>query len=259
MQTKTCSILVVAVVLGLLIAARPSEAAEAELAVAVNSHYVWRGQVINDEPVLQPSLTVKSPCGLVFNTWANMDLTDSGLERDFSEADLTLAYGRDLGENVSLEAGIVQYVLKTEANTREAYVTASFNCILSPTLSIFYDFDEVDDVYARAEVSHSLDLVEKLTLDLGAAIGFGGKDYNDFYFSALPEEGEVGEAILADSAAFNDATVSAGLTYAFSDTLSLAGSVAYMALLDSDIEKGAEENFGEKDVVYGGITLTRSF
>ncbi|MBU1692957.1 MAG: MipA/OmpV family protein [Verrucomicrobia bacterium] len=247
-------------------------AAEAGLDLVVNSHYVWRGQVLNDEPVFQPSVTV-SKGGFSFNWWGNLNLTDkiTGDAFEFSEHDVGISYARPCpltGAEVTL--GLVNYDFPNTAvdpnavgaealteNTHEVYLSYSLTEVpLAPTLLVSYDFNEVEDFYANLAVSHSFDLAEKLTLDLGASLGFGGKDYNDFYFSFEPEEGE---AIVNDSAALNDANVSVGLTYAFSETLSLGGALQYAALLDSDIEKGAEAIYGEKDVVYGGVTLSQSF
>ncbi|HOW98952.1 MAG TPA: TorF family putative porin [Kiritimatiellia bacterium] len=235
--------------------------AEASLDLSLNSHYIWRGQVLNDEPVFQPSLTVSGPCGLSFNTWANMDVTDNlDNQGEFNEVDLTVSYSHNLCEKVSLEVGIVDYVLKTAENTGELYLVAGADVLLSPTVRLYYDFDEVQDFYAQLAVGHSMAfLEEKLSLDLGASLGFGGSDYNEYYFTFTPAEGEEGEAIVNDSAALNDLNLSAGLTYAFSETLSLAGNVQYVALLDSDIEDAAEAVYGEKDAVYGGVTLSRSF
>ena len=102
-------------------------------------------------------------------------------------------------------------------------------------------------------------LEEKLSLDLGASLGFGGADYNEYYFTFTPAEGDEGEAIVNDSAAINDLNLSVGLTYAFSETCSLAGTLQYVTLLDSDIQDAAEAVYGEKDAVYGGVTLSRSF
>lgn len=244
-----------------LAAAMGSWAAEAGLDLGAYSHYVWRGQVLNDEPVFQPSLTVSGPCGLSFNTWANMDMTDNlDNEGEFNEVDLTVSYSRDMGERLGLELGLVDYVLKTAENTAELYLVAEADILLAPSIKLFYDIDEVQDFYAQVAIGHSLDLVaDKLTLDVGVSLGFGGADYNEYYFSFSPAEGEEGDAIVNDSAAMNDLNLSAGLTYACSDTLSLAGNVQYVTLLDSDIEDGAEAVYGEKDAVYGSVTLSRSF
>jgi len=230
-------------------------AADASLDLSVYSHYVWRGQVLADGGVFQPSLTVSDPCGLSFNTWANYDFDTS----EFNEADLTVSFAKDLCDTMSAEVGIVQYVLRTGDNTAEAFFSLAADVILSPKLTLYWDVDQVEDVYAQAAVSHDIELTEKLTLGLGASVGFGGQDYNAFYFGFEPEEGEDGTAIPNDSAAVNDANVSAGLTYAFSESLSLGANAQYTALLDSDIKKGAKQNFSEKDVVFGSVTLSRSF
>ena len=271
MKSKMVRIMSAAVAL-LVVGAAGAWAAEASLDLVVNSHYVWRGQVLNDEPVFQPSVTI-SKGGFSFNWWGNLNLTDNitGDAHEFSEHDVGISYARPCpltGAEVTL--GLVNYDFPNVAadqtatgvdalskNTHEVYLSYSLAEVpLAPTLLVSYDFNEVKDVYVNLAVSHSIDLVEKLSLDLDASVGFGGKDYNDFYFSFEPEEGA---AIVNDSAAFNDGNVSVGLTYAFSETLSLGGKVQYTALLDSDIRKGAEALYGEKDVVYGGVTLSHSF
>lgn len=256
----------------LAVSALSGWAAEAGVDLVVNSHYVWRGQLLNDEPVFQPSVTV-SKGGFSFNWWGSLNLTDkiTGDALEFSEHDIGVSYTRPCpltGADVTL--GLVSYdfpnvtadpaATGTEAltqNTHEAYLSYSLaKILLAPTLLVSYDFNEVEDFYANLAVSHSLEVGENLSLDLGASLGFGGKDYNAFYFGYAPEEGE---AIENDSAALNDANVSAGVTYAFSEALSLGGKVQYTALIDSDIKKGAEAIYGEKDVVYGGVTLSYAF
>jgi len=269
----------VLVAMGLLaLAALNGMAAEASLDLPVFSHYVWRGQVLNDEAVFQPSLTVSGPWGLSFNTWANMDLTDNfDNSGEFTEVDLTVAYALPLEGPVGVEVGVVEFLFPKEGDfsaplipeghpplgitlpeghptelsgedldTGEVFAKVSVETLLSPTLSVNYDFDEVEGFYVNAGISHSIDLVEKTTLDLGASLGFGDEDYNASYFGS-------------DEAALNDGNVSATVSYAFSETLSLAGQLQYTAMLDSDIEEGAEATYGEKDVVYGGVTLSASF
>ena len=271
MHAKWIRVMSAAVAL-LVVGAAGAWAADAGVDLVVNSHYVWRGQVLNDEPVFQPSVTV-SKGGFSFNWWGNLNLTDkiTGDEFEFSEHDIGISYARPCpltGAEVTL--GLVSYdfpnaaadpaAIGSEAltkNTHEVYLSYSLaEVLLAPTLLVSYDFNLVDDFYVNLAVSHSFDLVEKLSLDLEASMGFGGKDYNAFYFGFEPEEGE---AIVNDSAALNDGNLAVGLTYAFSETLSLGGKVQYTALLDSDIKKGAEANDDETDVVYGGVTLSSSF
>ena len=46
-----------------------------DAALDYNSKYVWRGILVTDDPVLQPSITFAFK-GFSLNIWANMDLTD---------------------------------------------------------------------------------------------------------------------------------------------------------------------------------------
>jgi uncharacterized protein (TIGR02001 family) len=87
----------------------------AEIGMDYASKYVWRGQPVNDEPVLQPSVTL-SAGGFSLNVWGSVDLTNfgdesgaySGRESVFQEVDYTLSYGMDL-DSVSVEAGYIYY------------------------------------------------------------------------------------------------------------------------------------------------------
>ena len=86
-----------------LMAEEPKVEVDAEALVV--SKYVWRGLEVNEDPVLQPALTVTYG-GFSFNIWGNMDLTDFGEDEcvytsdcesragQFTEIDLTLDYSR---------------------------------------------------------------------------------------------------------------------------------------------------------------------
>jgi hypothetical protein len=55
-----------------VLAGMAAGAAEAELSVDALSRYVWRGQVLNDDASLQPSLTVDAGHGFSLNVWGSM-------------------------------------------------------------------------------------------------------------------------------------------------------------------------------------------
>jgi hypothetical protein len=63
------------------------------LDVPVLSAYVWRGQVLVDDPVVQPTFTVAKG-GFSINWWGNFNLDDNatGDDFEFSEHDITLSY-----------------------------------------------------------------------------------------------------------------------------------------------------------------------
>lgn len=252
----------------LALSAGHAAAAEAELGVTANSAYVWRGQVLNDEAVLQPSLTVSTDYGLSFNVWGNVDLTDNlGDDRknEFNELDPTITYTLPI-EAASIDIGYVEYLFPhqtlevegaaegettTESypGTREVFVSAGLDVLLSPTLAVYYDFDEAEGVYGVASISHSMDLVDKLSAEIALSVGYANEDYNAYYFGV--EEND-----------FNDGNAKLTLTYAVLENLSLSGYVLYTKLLSSDIEEAADANeayFNDGDVVSGGATVAYTF
>ncbi len=207
----------------------------ASLDFAYNSKYIWRGTVPNDESVLQPSLTLSLPKGLSFNWWGNMDLTNFADERgNFTEIDYTLSYGWSSGA-LKMNAGLISYTFPELADTAEAFISASSSGILSPTLSLYYDFDEAEGFYASLSASHSLALAndseKPLNLGLSAKVGFGSSDYNKFYFGA-------------DDSALVDLTLSASMPISVGETLTITPSINYSMLLDNDIEKAYEAASG---------------
>lgn len=252
---------VLVALVGMLIPAGAAWAAEVDLIAAVNSAYVWRGQVLNDEAVLQPELAVSSDIGLAFDVWANADLTDRhDTRKKISEVDLMATYTLPLEGPVGVDIGAVEYSFpNTSANsTHEAFGKVSLDVLLQPALSCYYDFGEVEDFYAMAGISHSFELpADGLTLDLGGSVGFGGQDYNKYYFRVVPED--EGEPIGADGAAFNDATGTAALNYAINDALSVNLNAGYTYLLDSAVRDGAKELYGDDSKTFWGGKLTYTF
>lgn len=195
------------------------------------SNYTWRGQLLNEEPVMQPSLSA-SIWNFSFNAWANYDFTTGGGAAnawDFSEVDLTVAYGRDFGP-VSFELGNVEYTFPGAAGpgTRELYVSAGIDILVSPTLMLAYDYGAIDGLYGNIGVSYGLPL-DVIGIDLGANLGFAEGGYNKGYF---------GE----DKFALNDLNVALGLAYDVVGPFSISAGANFSMLLDSDIADSAGDN-----------------
>ena len=74
--------------------------AEVSLEAALVSADVWRGQVRNNDFVIQPQLTL-AQYGVSLNIWGNYDLGENylGVDNDFSEIDVALAYSLPLNIN----------------------------------------------------------------------------------------------------------------------------------------------------------------
>ncbi len=250
----------------MMISCFAARGAEASLDVEYFSSYVWRGQVLNSESVLQPAFSASADFGLSLSAWGNMDLTDKADCRgEFTEVDLTVAYQLPLSGTLGVSVGVIEYLFPKEgdyeagtpdghpdvpdrkdSDTRELFVELGLDVILAPTLTLYYDVDEVNGFYGSFELGQGIALTEQLELGLGASIGMGDRDYNNYYFGKK-------------SIALNDLNLSAGLGYAFTDNLSLAGAIHYTTLLDGSIRAGGDETYDEKDRVYGSVSAAYSF
>ena len=244
------------------------QAAEATLDVPLNSAYVWRGQVLNNEAVVQPSLDVAAENGLTFNTWASFNLTDSlgeDLKNEWSEVDLLVKYDLPI-EVVDLTVGVAEYLFPNQTSvtenedgttdssalpsTREAFVTVGKeDLLLSPSATLNYDFKEVNAFYGLVSISQGYDATDKLSLDATLSVGAGDTEYNKYYFGV-------------DEAKLNDGNIKLGASYAFTEALSLNAYAMYTYLLDSEIRDAAKENdayFNKGDILSGSVSLGYTF
>jgi hypothetical protein len=236
-------------------------AVAASLDLPVLSAYVWRGQVLNDEAVLQPSLTV-SKWGLSLNAWANYNLTDNLTgDPEFTEVDLTASYGFSLGP-VSLSAGVVEYLFPHQNLTmadgtrvaypgsREVFATASLGGVwVVPSVSLYYDFDEADGFYASFALASGWDCTDWLSLSASASLGVADAAYNEYYF-------------LSDDAALNDLTVGLTATCKPTDFLAITPGLQYAVLLEGDIRDSVTDSplyFGDTDRFVASLKASVSF
>ena len=244
--------------------AAEESAVSATLDLTALNSYVWRGQVLNDEAVLQPSLTVAKN-GFAINWWGNYNLTDNvtGDEFEFSEHDIGLSYSAlcpFTGANMTL--GIVNYDFPNQftaaaadnislvADTAEAYFSAAFTeVLLAPTLSVYYDLKEADGFYGSLAISHAIALADAISLNLGASIGGSDSDWGSYYF------GDV-------DANFTDYSLSATLPVAVGDSWTITPGIQYTSLVN-DAEDAVNDNpnlyFGETDQFIGSVKASYAF
>ena len=227
----------------------------------VVSKYIWRGLEVNEELVLQPSLTVAYG-GFSFNVWGNMDLTDFGKDEcvytsdcenragQFTEIDLTIDYSYSF-DKFTIGAGIIAYEFpnwEDSEDTHELYLALAYDCLLQPALTIYYDFDEVEGFYANFSVGHSFSISDKLALDLSSNIGYGDSDYNLAYFGI-------------DDSALVDFNCSIAMPFQVTEKISVTPVISFTSLLDSDLRDSVESNecCDNETNLYGGIAVSFSF
>jgi uncharacterized protein (TIGR02001 family) len=214
--------------------------ADATAGVDINSAYVWRGITFNDGVVIQPSIDVAKG-GFGLNVWGNLDLDDynNTLEDgEFSEIDLTLSYGHSL-ESVDVSIGYIEYLFPAGGEgTREIFAGAAISPTdnLSAGIDIYYDIDEVDDIYASLSLGYGITLSEQLGMEIGASAGYAGED-----------------ASAGEDSGLHDYNLYVSASYAASDALSIGATLGYVDSFDDDV-------LPDQDVdLYGGINLMYAF
>lgn len=228
-----------------------------ELSIDLVSMYHWRGLEVVDDPVMQPSFTIGKGFESVFadgdslyvagNWWANFDLTDTGQDNDFSEHDWTFSIDYTI-DRLALGTGIIYYYfprLAGDDDTTEIYFYIGYDVILAPTFTAYYDVDSVEGWYLTFDVSHSfaLDFIsEKLSLDLGASVGYMDSDQAMAYYGT-PSEG------------FTNITGTAGLSYVVNDNFSLGWYVTGNAIPEDDLSDAV----GYDSSWYTGVNATFSY
>ena len=213
------------------------------------SKYVWRGLVLTDGPVWQPSVTAEWQ-GLSLNVWGNLDFDDvNHLSGEFNEVDWTLGYEHQIVGPLSGSLGLIVYEFPNTAfkTTTEITTGLALDVPLAPSLTAYFDVDQTDGVYLLAEVAHSIELpkfAENVTaaVDLGAGLGWGSAKNNASYFGVK-------------SAAVTDYYLSVGLPIAIGDHLTITPSVKYTSIVNGNLREGV---LSDDNVVYG-ISLTWSF
>lgn len=232
-----------------------------DLGVDFYSKYVWRGMLLTDDPVMQPAVTI-GLAGFSLNVWGSIDMTDvneqtpgdpfgrtDGPTWNLQELDYTLSYGFSVVEGVDLELGWIYYTFPGTAFTETEEVYGSISVAvpyLNPSLTVYYDYDEADAIYATGAIGHTFALTEQLGVSVGAGLAYGDSNYHEFYIGP-------------SSSRFSDWNVSASLDYAPTENFSMSFSLAYSDFIDGDIQDAAAAGYGEDGNFYGGLSFAYSF
>ncbi len=229
--------------------------AEGDVTVGVGadlfSKYVWRGQNVVDDWVLQPSASVGYK-GFTGSIWGNVDVTGDFVDDwEFSEVDYAVDYCNTFPgqETFGYSVGLIYYDFPNtpwEA-TSEVYGGVTAGVPLSPAVKWFYDFDEAEGSYILFSVGHTIEKIKEWREDcychvqVGASVGYATDNYNDFYFGV-------------DGAALNDLTLTAGVPFCIG-SWTIKPSIGYSVMVDDDIREAT----GESDNFWGGVSASYSF
>ena len=227
--------------------ARPVQDDDPEVSISVDAavmnKYIWRGILLTDGAVLQPSLSIGIG-GASFNIWGNMDLSDvNGNEYKLNEVDYTGDYTFSL-DSLSLSVGFIHYTFPNTDfdSTTELYVGLGLDTVLSPSVTYYQDIDLIEGAYLSIGGGHSVPLGEDYSLDLGAALGWGSEEHNAFYYGA-------------EVSGFTDFLVSASVTIPLNDLISITPTAGYSFLIEEDIR----DAFEDPDNPLFGVAISLSF
>lgn len=251
------------------------------------SKYIWRGQRLTSDWVLQTSATANYR-GFSVNVWGNLDLAAvnegdaipipenplappgaSGLQGKFSEIDYTLAYTLER-ESVTLDFGSVIYTFPERSaslpSTTEIFGSVTLNQVpLNPSATLYLDVDEssagdgTTAAYLLLAAGQSIPFRHSRFpgLDLSFTLGFANAGFGNFYYGQ-------------DTAGAHDLSVTASLPInlgehwsatAFITSSSLLGEYRNHQYLDArKVYRGTSGSPSSlADTVWGGIALNLSF
>jgi uncharacterized protein (TIGR02001 family) len=213
--------------------------------VDVMSNYVWRGIKSSPNMAIQPSVGIGYGA-FSTNLWANYDTkTDK-----HTETDLTLDYGMSFNK-LSVNVGYIYYALEGLPDTQEVYLSASYDTILQPKLTIYGDFDQGDGGFVVASIGHSFDLAKDIPFNLGASASY---NINNKIMGSP-------DGVKTRFSNFYNGELSASVGIPITAHVSMTPKVAYSFALTDDAKNAIKSvNFGDSSsVLYGGLNLTLSF
>lgn len=240
--------------------------ADVEFDLKVASAYIWRGEIINDEAVIQPSITFSSE-GWGLNIWGTWDLTDVTNSSARTRMDFMLDYTMVSGKHV-LTPGIVAYIYHDatytpEDDTFEVFMKYALDVVLLPSLTVNYDFGEIEGIYASFAVGHGIELVkDRMDFEMRADVGVADKNYAKSKFT-YPESSLLDSSIeptfVPDDTSLIDLSVRADFPIILGKDMTLTPSIKYMTLLDSDIKDAVAAAGEDTDEVSFSLMLSMLF
>ena len=202
-------------------AAAPITAQAGEVSVSTSvdyvTDYVFRGVSLADSAI-QPGVEMAMG-NFSAGAWFSTGVGDTSILAG-DEVDLYMGYSLSLSDTVSLDLGATYYhypqggsLFETNngaAGTYEVSAGVSFDTMLSPFATVYYDFT-LEALTLEGSLGHSLPVGEKTALDLGVSAGL----------------------VDGDGFSYEYAGASASLGYSFTDAVS-AYVAANFALSSED-------------------------
>ncbi|MEJ5301685.1 MAG: hypothetical protein WHS38_11920 [Thermodesulforhabdaceae bacterium] len=238
------------------------------VSMSVYNRYIFRGyELSSDSFVVQPSVTV-SYKGFSVNYWGNIDsdehrtqsfIPDREGKKSFNESDFTISYTLAI-DKLSLTAGYIYYNTKYADETEELFLSASYDIITKPTLTIYRDISTYPGTYVNLAFSHSFPIYRDITFDLLTSFGYFKGDDSYWRTYDRSTEAYTGEKYNA----LHDGKIQAGFSIPLIKNLTVQPVIQYWFPLSGKSKRTVDGNSynpnGHLDDTWvTGITITFSF
>lgn len=231
---------------------------------ALMTAYVWRGQVLNNDMVFQPQITV-SHANFSVNVWGNYDLGKNvaGNQSEFSEMDISLAYTIPLEINdFAFDVGVINYNFPGNEgtsipSTTEIFASAhllTFSDYVLPSVTMFGDIDEADGTYILFDIVAPYQVSEYLSVEAGASAGWGNTSYNDYYWGGVPTVGGGDQ-----DEGFNDYNLYANASYELMENVTASANVTFTFLEGGSIRNAADVIYENDQKLWAGVNIAYDF
>jgi hypothetical protein len=189
-----------------------------------NSRYVWRGLLLDDGPVGQPSAWI-SAFGFTLTAWSNVAMTDASGVAGLNSGGFILAYDRDW-EKLRLEAALDSYIGRMSSdiesrNTMEGSLKLSYP--VGP-LRIFTTqaFDVLayrGSYFGEAGLEYAKQITKNTEFTISGRSGWASAKFNDVYIGV-------------NKSAFNFVGVEGSLTYYLGQRMYFRPHVEFSSITD---------------------------
>jgi len=239
---------------------------------AVEGAYVFRGKQVTSWS-FQPSIEFGAD-GYYAGIWTNQPFNNNDQSvggpasgPDGNEVDFYLGYGMEIADPFSIDVGFTYFWYPDATaglggvpvdRSREIYIGATADVMLSPAVYFYYDFD-LEQVTLELSVAHSVDLsdmVDNTSLELGGYWGFLNADDLNGGQIATPAIGGDPEN------GYSYWGLTADVVYSFNDTSSASIGIRYSGNNDNGNAVGATDGFGDRaleDSFWFGASYTAGF
>ncbi|HNX90908.1 MAG TPA: hypothetical protein PKY78_09030 [Candidatus Omnitrophota bacterium] len=238
---------------------KPEWAPDVYVNSAFLTKYIWRGQNLGDEPVIQNDYSL-SKWGLTLDLWTNYSLNtdkskDAGRYQEYTEIDYTVSYFMNFGKTADMLKTTCPELLKplnfttgytyyTFPNvdwssrlfdTNEVFFGTSYDCLLKPSFTWYWDVDQGKGSYYKFGISHTFELPGGITANVGTTIA-----YNDEQWTTR--------------SGWSDMNFTGSITIPFLGYFTVTPTVSYSLILDRDTYEDAQS-----DQFYGGLVVAFAY